>query len=152
MKRMRVSSCRAPGIGGIKEVGENLSPSRVPELWAGRLGARGLGVGSHTLSTRPPGRCLAVGNHWTQPARGWTRGSPEITGSQSQASHTLLDTAEELRTKWELPGAVQSSPGPKGGDSRERGDTGLFLRGRVLGSVHNWSTRRPSCCRLDTAL
>ena len=30
----------------------------------------------------------------------WASRRPEITGFQSRASQTLLDIAEELRTKW----------------------------------------------------
>jgi hypothetical protein len=52
-----------PGVGGIKEVGENPHPARVPVLWAG-----GRGKLLHTVHMAPGG-CLAVGSHWT-PA-GW---------------------------------------------------------------------------------
>jgi hypothetical protein len=67
----------------------------------------------------------------------WAPWRPEITGSQSWASQMQLDTVEELRTKWGPLGVVRSSPGPKGGEGRERG-------ARVPGLVHGWNARRPS--------
>jgi hypothetical protein len=57
------------------------------------------------------------------------QGGPEITSSQSQVSQRLLDTAEELRTKWGPRGAIRSSPGPKGGEGKERWGAELFPRG-----------------------
>lgn len=64
---------------------------------------------------------------WTQPAEGgqgavlglWASQKPEIIGSQSRASQTVMDTAEELRTKWGT-GGDSVRPGPKVGEGRER--------------------------------
>jgi hypothetical protein len=97
------------------------------------------------LSTRP--RWLSgCGRLWTQPMVGgwevgrqgavlglWASQRLEITGSQSRASQTLLDTTEELRTKWTLgvgwgwgEEVAWLSPGLKGGEGRERGGAGWF--------------------------
>ena len=55
----------------------------------------------------------------------WAIWRPEMTGSQSLTSQTRMDVAEELRTKWGLPGAAQSAPGPKGEGAGGEG-TGWF--------------------------
>jgi hypothetical protein len=39
----------------------------------------------------------------------------------------MLDTAEELRTKWEVPGVDQSALGPTGGEGRWRWGTGSHM-------------------------
>jgi hypothetical protein len=88
--------------GGIKGVGENPHPARVPVLWAG-----GCGGLSRTFHAAPGGH-LAVESHRPQPTVGgqgavvglWASRRPEITSSQSQASQMLLDTVEELKTNW----------------------------------------------------
>jgi hypothetical protein len=96
-------------------VREKRRPARVLVLWAGGL-RRTARVGVWLWEATE-----------LQPAVGWTRGvsqRPEITGSQSRASQTPLDTVEELRTKW-----GRSSPGPKGGQGRGRGGSGGFSHG-----------------------
>jgi hypothetical protein len=77
------------GHGGIKGVGEKLSSARVLVLWVG-----GRGRLPHAFHAAL-GMCLAVRSYGQA---GISRS--EITGSQSRASQTPLDTSEELRTKW----------------------------------------------------
>ena len=122
------------GHGGIKGVGENPSPTRVPVLWAGRCRS----TAGHMLSTQPQvGVWL-----WEamDPARGgWTRGGPRSLGLTeardnrfSVSVSSIPDTAGHRRRAENKVGALAttwSDPGPKGGESRERGDAGWFPHG-----------------------
>ena len=115
---------------------------------------------SHTLSVLPRVNIwLWEASEPSPPGSGqgavrglWASQRPEITGSQSQASQTLLDTGEELRTKWRLQG---TSVNPGAEERREQGELGFWVvptLARVLGPFHGWSTERPSSWRLDTTL
>jgi hypothetical protein len=90
------------------------------------------------------------GKLWTQPT-GVDKGQSKVPGSQPRAYQTTLDTAEELETNG-VPRGSSVSLGDKGRKGQgERGRCVVPRRVRVLGSVHGWSTRRPSGRRLDVA-
>ena len=80
------------------------------------------------------GKCPAVGSHGTQPSGGWTRSSLRSLGLTEARDNRfslsgIPDAAGHSRreeNKMGTPGVTQSSPGPKGGEGRERGDAGWF--------------------------
>jgi hypothetical protein len=90
-----------------------------------------------TCFPRGPGWVSGCEKLQTQPTGGgqgavlglWASRRPEITGSQSWTSQTLLYTTEEVRKKLGILGAAQSAPGMKGGENRERRGAGLFPQG-----------------------
>ena len=55
---------------------------------------------------------------------------PEITGSQSQASQTLLETVKELRTKWGSWGQLGHPQGRREERARTEGALGGFHAGK----------------------
>ena len=136
--------CRA-WCEGIKGVGENPCPARVPVLWAGRRGR----------TTKPfprgPGGCLAMGSHGTPPLQGWTRGSLRSLGLTEARDNRfsvsgIPDTAGHLRraeNKMGALGEARSAPGPRGGKSRDRVGAGWFPHGRES-LVCGWNAGRPS--------
>jgi hypothetical protein len=88
------------GEGGV---GENPRTARVPVLWVGRCGR----------TACYPGWVSGCGKPLDSSSAGVGQGAVLGTGSQSQASQTLLDTAEELRTN-SGPGGGSVSPGCEG--------------------------------------
>jgi hypothetical protein len=105
------------------------------------------------------GGCLAVGNYGPSPQEVavlglWASLRPEITGSQFQVSQILLDTMEDLRTKWE-PGGRDRSVSPWTKVRRGQGKRGRCMVptwAKVLGLVRVLGPARPWGRRLDTAL
>ena len=121
-----------PWAWGDKGSGRKPPPARVLVLWVGRRRR----TAAHFARAR--GRCLAVGSHGTQPARGWTRGSLRSLGLTEARDNRLSvlgisDTARyrvRAQNKMGAPRAAGSSPGPKGGGGRGRGGAVWFPRGR----------------------
>ena len=109
---------------GIKGVGENLHPARVPLFWVGRRGRtatrfpRGPGWVSGCgkpldHSSAKGGQGAVLGNRFS------VLGIPDTTGHLRRAENKIGN-----------PGVTWSSPGPKRGEGRERGGTGWFPRGQ----------------------
>jgi hypothetical protein len=132
-------------MGGLREWEKTQVP---PEFRCS--GQADAGVLPATCFPHSPRWVSGCGKLWTQPAGAgqgavqglWASRRPEITGSRSQsrASQTPLDTAEELRTKWGPRGWLSHSQGWR----EERGCWVVPTWARVLGLVHGWSAGRPS--------
>jgi hypothetical protein len=137
----------------IKGVEENQCPTRVPVLWVGRLGrtATCFPCGSGWVSgCEKPLDPSSAGGGQGAVLPLWASRRPEITSSQSRASHAGYR------------GRAENKLGPRGWlcqSLRAKGRKGQGENGhwvvptqvRVLGPVRGWSTGRPSSGRLDTA-
>jgi hypothetical protein len=99
----------SPGVQGQRGWG-NKGDGREPATRqsSGALGGGAVAEDCACSPCRPRDGHLAVGSHGPQSEGGgqgavwglWASWRPETTGSQPQVSQTLLDTIEELRTKW----------------------------------------------------
>ena len=131
------------GRGGIKGVGENLCPTRVPVLWVGRCGR------CCTLYTPQVGCWLWEAMNLARPG-----GLGAVLVKRFSVS-VISDTAGHHRraeNKMGALGVAWSALGPKGGVGRERGGAGWFSRGQESLVVCDWSAGKPSIGRLDMAL
>ena len=117
------------GHGGIKGVGENPCPARVPVLWVGRLG--------RTVAHFPqgPGWVSPCGKLRTQPAEGVNNGQSKASEARDNRFSVLgiPDAAGHLRrseNKMRAPGVTWLSPEPKGGKGKEERGCWWFPCGR----------------------
>jgi hypothetical protein len=148
-----VHVCEAAGIREQRRW-KNPHPARVSVFWAGWF--RGLLLILHAAQ----GGCLAVGSLGLQPTGSghgavqglWASWRQEITGSQSQASQTQLDTGEELRTKWGSREWLSQPLGWKEERAGGEGALGGSHTGKSPWSGGGWSTGRPFQGRLDLVL
>jgi hypothetical protein len=82
----------------------------------------------------------------------WASWRPEITGSQSPASQTQLDTLCEPRIKWRHSGKLCQPQAKERRGQEERGSWVVPTWTTVFGLVHGWSSGGSSGGRLGEAL
>jgi hypothetical protein len=108
--------CQAVSAGGIKGVGENLHPARVPVLWLGGLRR----TAPNPRFPNGPGWVSGCGKPLNPSLAGGGQGA--VLGTRFSVSGTLDTVGHHGRAENRMGalGAGQSAPGPKGGEGRGR--------------------------------